>query len=80
MKTLVIIPGSDTYHDAVFILVNPENGEVVNNHLCSGSYHAKEDLKRGLREEYKDYELKFIDETDYDVNKLIEINHKNFRE
>lgn len=80
MKTLVIIPGSDTCHDAVFILVNPENGEVVNNHLCSGSYYAKEDLKRGLREEYKDYELKFIDETGYDVNKLIEINHKNFRE
>ena len=88
MKTLVIYPSSETYEDAEFYLLDPDTGEVLNSHLCSCSYYAKDDLYfrhediiNELSNKYNDEILiKFIDETNYDIEHIIELNREFYEE
>ena len=72
-KTLVIYPESTFHQDSAFYILDPETGEVLASHFCSGAGFAKHDL-HDARQERKDKwkeqfgmetEAKFIDETDY---------------
>ena len=80
MKTLIIYPGSNTYTDALFYLIDPDNGEILDYHICSNAGFAKNDLydyhgnlKETLKKEYNDtIEVKFIDETSYNINEIWE--------
>lgn len=86
MKTLVIIPGSNVDRDCVFAIADPETGEGLASHFCSSAYFAKSDLHDGRPERLKEWEkkfgekteAKFIDETDYNIDEVIEKN-KNFK-
>lgn len=77
-KTLVIYPTSDTHQDAVFYILDPETGEALASHFCSGSWFAKGDLhdnrserKEEWKEKFgKETEAKFIDETDYNWDEV----------
>ena len=88
MKTLVIYPGSTVNHDSVFYILDPETGECLASHLCSHSGFAKSDLHNGRPERLQKWELKygqkteakFIDETDYDFDKIYELNQKLAKE
>lgn len=81
-KTLIIYPGKEIYRDSIFSLVDPETGEGLASHLCSGSYFAKGDLHDNRPERLKEWrekygvetEAKFIDETDYDMDEIFEKN------
>lgn len=82
MKTLVIYPNSEIYEDAVFYLLDPDTGECLYSHLCSCSFYAKDDLYfrredriEKIAEKYnEEIQIKFIDETDYDIENIIELN------
>lgn len=81
MKTLVIFPGSDTNTLTMFYLVDPETGECLDYHVCSGSWYAYGDLytvnKEHLDNLYNDQtEAVFIDKTNYSVEELVEKNKK----
>lgn len=73
MKTLVIYPGKSVDHDSPFHILDPETGECLASHFCSGSWYAKSDLHDGRPERKKEWqekygmetEAKFIEETDY---------------
>lgn len=71
-KTLLVIsPGRDVIHDAVFNLLVAETGEHLASHLCSNYSFAYADLYAGRPERVKEWterfgelEVKYIDETD----------------
>ena len=77
-KTLIIYPKSTVYKDSSFYLLDPDTGEVLATHFCSGAEWAKYDLHdaRPQRlEEWrnkfgKETEAKFIDETDYNWEEI----------
>jgi hypothetical protein len=86
MKTLVIFPKSDVHSDSPFYLIDPETGEGLASHFCSGAWFAKGDLhdtRKDRLEKWKEKygektEAKFIDETDYNWEEILEKN-KNFK-
>ena len=86
MKTLVIYPNSQTYHDSIFALIDPDTGEGLASHFCSSAYYALSDLHDGrpdrLEQWEKKYgqktEAKFIDQTDYNWKEILEKN-RNFK-
>ena len=77
-KVLVIYPSSKIHHDSSFYLLDPDTGEVLASHLCSGSIWAKSDLHDGRPERLEKWkktfgietEAKFIDETDYNWEEI----------
>lgn len=81
-KLLVIYPDSKTNQDSGFHLLDPETGEHLASHFCSGAWFAKSDLhdsrKERLEEWKKKYgmetEAKFIDETEYDWDEIYKKN------
>ena len=80
---LVIAPGRDVLHDAVFSLLVAETGEFLASHLCSNASCAYGDLY-GRRQEriteweerFGDIEVRYIDETDITEEELVARNHK----
>lgn len=83
-KTLLVIaPGRDVKHDAVFNLLVAETGEHLASHLCSHYGFAKSDLYEGRPERIEEFtkrfgeiEVKYIDETDISPEQLLERNKK----
>lgn len=79
MKTLIIYPDSTVNEDAVFYLIDPETGKMLDYHLCSNSGWAKLDLfdnnhklQVQLKEKYgDDIDVKFINETSYNINDIL---------
>ena len=77
-KILVIYPQSTAHIDACFYILDPDTGEVLATHLCSGAEWAKKDLHDGRPQRLekwrnkfgKDTEAKFIDETDYNWEEI----------
>ena len=43
-KILVIYPQSTVHIDTCFYLIDPDTGEVLATHICSGAEWAKRDL------------------------------------
>ena len=43
-KILVIYPQSTVHRDTCFYILDPDTGEVLASHLCSGAEWAKSDL------------------------------------
>lgn len=84
MKTLVIYPESNVYRDSPFYILDPETGECLASHYCSGAGYAKSDLHDGRPERLKkwkekygqDTEAKFIDQSDYKWDEVYEKNQK----
>jgi len=82
MKILVIYPESTVHEDSGFAIFDPETGECLATHYCSGSHYAKSDLhdsrQNRLEEWEKKYgektEAKFIDETDYTWKEILDKN------
>lgn len=82
MKVLVIYPGKDVEQDASFHLLDPETGEHLASHLCSGYWYAKSDLhdrredrKLAWKEKFgEETEAKFIEETEYSWNEVYKKN------
>lgn len=80
MKTLVVYPGPHIYKDTVFYLLDPDTGECLASHLCSSSSFAKRDLHdmrferiEKWQERFRDKtEAKFINETNYSLDEIIE--------
>lgn len=64
MKTLIIYPDSETHYDAVFHLLDPDTGEHLASHFCSGAGFARSDLHNGRPERLKAWEEKFGDKTE----------------
>ena len=82
MKTLVIYPNSKTQKDSGFFLLDPDTGECLAQHYCSGAVFAKGDLHDDRKDRLEEWEqkygqkteAKFIDETDFNWD---EIYNKN---
>lgn len=83
MKTLIIFPNSKTYDDSIFYIFDPETGECLASHYCSGSWYAKSDLHDGRPERLVEWEqkyhmkteAKFIDETEFIWEEIYKKNH-----
>lgn len=82
---LVIFPGRDVYHDAVFNLLVAETGESLASHFCSNYTFAYGDLYEGRPERieewqrrFGDFEVKYIDETDISNEELLRRNKEWF--
>ena len=81
-KTLIIYPKSTVYKDSSFYLLDPDTGEVLATHLCSGAEWAKNDLHDGRPQRLEEWrnkfgketEAKFIDETDYNWDEIYDKN------
>lgn len=81
-KTLVIYPGSDVEEDSPFYILDPETGEGLASHYCSGSFFAKGDLHDDRPERLEEWknkfgvetEAKFIDETNYKWEEILKKN------
>lgn len=84
MKTLIIYPDSKTDYDSCFYLIDPETGEELASHYCSGASFARGDLHNNrperrleLKKKYGvETEAKFINETNYDWNEICSKNKK----
>ena len=84
MKTLVIYPGKDIHQDSPFYIFDPETGEALASHFCSGAWFAKGDLHDNRPERLKEWEekfgqkteAKFIDETDYNWEEIYQKNQE----
>lgn len=82
MKTLVIYPDSRTHKDSSFHIFDPETGDCLASHFCSGAFFAKSDLhdsRKQRLEKWKEQfgeetEAKFIDETDYNWDEIFAKN------
>jgi len=84
MKTLVIYPESTAYEDSAFYIFDPETGDCLASHYCSGAGFARGDLHDARPERLKDWatkfddttEAKFIDETDYSWEEIYKKNQE----
>lgn len=84
MKTLVIYPDSNTHRDSTFHLFDPETGDCLASHLCSGSWWAQSDLHDRREDRLKEWkerfgeetQAKFIDQTDYDWDEIYKKNQE----
>lgn len=84
MKTLVIYPGSDIHKDSPFYILDPDTGECLASHFCSGSSWAKGDLHDRRPERLKEWkdkygqetEAKFIDKTKYNWDEIYKKNQE----
>lgn len=80
MKTLIICPGTQQMTDSVFLLIDPDNGEILNDHFCSNYTFAKGDLLHSPSDMFEslidrfgeDFDVKFIDESDYTEKEIEE--------
>ena len=81
-KILVIYPQSTFHRDTVFYILDPDTGEVLARHFCSGAEWAKNDLHDGRpnrlakwKEKFgEETEAKFIDETSYNWDEIYQKN------
>ena len=81
MELLVIYPGKNVEHDFIgsgFGIYVAETGECLATHFCSNFGYAWNDLYARRPERivkwksrFKDFEVKFIDETDIDIEVFI---------
>ncbi len=84
IKTLVIYPGEDVQKDSVFHLFNPDTGEVLASHFCSGSYFAKSDLHDNRPERLEKWEkdfgmktkVEFVEDTKYNWDDIYKKNQE----
>jgi hypothetical protein len=78
---LVIHPGKEG-GDAVYSIVVAETGEALASHMCSHSgfaysdlYGRRENRKAEWAERFGEVEVKFLEETDIDIDELVARNH-----
>ena len=84
IKTLVIYPGTDCQQDAGFYIFDPETGECLASHFCSGCWFAKGDLHDNRLERLKEWEAKygmkteakFVEETEYTWTEIYKKNQE----
>lgn len=81
MTLLVITPGKNVDHDAVFNLLVAETGEHLASHFCSHWCFAMSDLYSGRperiakwAERFGEMEVKFIEDADLTVEELLSRN------
>ena len=82
-KTLLVIaPGNEVIHDAIFYLFVADTGECLASHLCSSYCFAKSDLYERIPERIEEFtkrfgecEVKFINETSITKDELMERNN-----
>lgn|SRR4030042_294921 len=84
VKILVIYLGSYIHTDSAFYILDPDTGECLASHYCSGSRFAKGDLHDHRQNRLNEWKIKykkttmakFIDETSYDWEEIYSKNQK----
>lgn len=81
--TLLVIHPNRSAGDAVYTLLVAETGEPLASHMCSHGGFAYGDLygnrdnrKEEWAERFGEVEVKFLEETDVELDELIARNHR----
>lgn len=86
-ELLIIVPGKEVTTESIFHLLVAKTGEVLATHLCSSSHYAMGDLYlrrpnliEAITNKLGEHEVKFIDETDLDIEEIYHLNKKWYEE